>query len=81
MTSDNASEGTSADWRETTYGFTWGGMKFERLFSDRVGVVARIGGTGTDDHVEVFVSPKGRSVRVFCHGCRDEAADRGNHDG
>jgi hypothetical protein len=70
-----ATDGERADsggvvWRETTYGFVWGGLEFQRLFSDERGVVARIGGIGTDDYVEVVVSPKGRSVRAISRGVK-----------
>ena len=61
------------EWRETTYGFTWGGMDFQRLFTRDGYVVARIGGIGTDNYAEVYVSPKGRSVRVFLRGVKDES--------
>ena len=50
----------------TDYGFKWGPLEVMRLFEHRGRRVLRV---STDHHkVEIYVSPGGRSVRVYIDG-------------
>ena len=50
-------------FNETRYGFDWGPLKIERVFSHpKHGVVVRIG--SEHQQFEVRVSPKGQNVNV-----------------
>ena len=66
---------TPIHYRETQHGFEYGAATVERIMSYERGkgkgrwVVIGIKPTGDEKHsVEVYVSPKGRSVRIFCNG-------------
>ncbi|HET7407350.1 MAG TPA: hypothetical protein VFJ21_09500 [Mycobacteriales bacterium] len=50
----------------TDYGFTWGPIEVSRIFEHKGQRVLQV----VTDHrrVEVYVSPQGRSVRVYIDG-------------
>lgn len=50
-------------FKETTFGFEYGGARVERLFSHKGAVYLRVG--GTKKGIEIYVSRTGRSVKVM----------------
>ena len=50
--------------RTTDYGFTWGPMKVERV-AEYCGTRALSVEVPGQPRIEILVSPKGRSIRVF----------------
>jgi hypothetical protein len=56
-----------ADIELTDYGFKWGAAEVSRLADFNGTVVIRVS-TIEDKRVEVYVSPAGRSLRVFQDG-------------
>ena len=60
-------DGDGVFYGTTEFGFRWGAMNVERLFSREDGyTVLRVGGHGK--HVDIYVSPQGRSVSVYPSG-------------
>lgn len=54
---------------ETDYGFKWGSMEVTRILSHEGYKAVTVGPVDDPDRsVEIYVSPKGKSVRVFRKG-------------
>jgi hypothetical protein len=56
-----------AHFERTVYGFKWGAAEVTRL-TERDGQVCIGVKTDTGQEVDIYVSPTGRSLRVFHHG-------------
>lgn len=58
----------SATGRDTPYGFEWGAAEVTRIASHHGAVAIGVKGARSKRRVEVYISPTGRSVRVFVDG-------------
>ena len=55
-------------YAEHRHGFVWGQVNVTRMSEHEGYKCISVGTTGSDKGVHVYVSPKGRSIRVFKDG-------------